>query len=69
MTIQINLSAEELQTVQRLTEEEDGAMAIQKAMESFIRHRAAIELKEMCGKIEVNEDWRDTENVQINNGQ
>ncbi|MDP6357140.1 MAG: hypothetical protein QF473_18645 [Planctomycetota bacterium] len=69
MTIQIDLSPEDLQTIQKLTNEEDEATAIQRAMESFIRHRAAMELKEMCGKIEVNETWREAENVRINNAQ
>jgi hypothetical protein len=65
MSINIELSAQEIAALKQFTKLEDDAEAITKAAREFLRLSRLRELKAVSGKVEWESNWKELEELEI----
>jgi hypothetical protein len=65
MTATVNLTAEEIAEIQALTNESDVEAAIRAAMVEYVRYARRQQLRELSGKVEMQENWRNLEEAEL----
>lgn len=62
MTIaSIHLTDEELAELRELTRQTDAAAAVRAAMQDYVRHARRIQLKQLSGRIRIQDNWQELE--------
>ena len=64
MIAPIDLTEQELAELKELTREEDAAAAVRTAMTEYLRYARRMRLKELSGKVVMEENWRLLENAE-----
>jgi metal-responsive CopG/Arc/MetJ family transcriptional regulator len=65
MVTSIELSEQELAELCDLTEQSDSREAIRVAMRDYIRYARRMRLKQLSGKVEMIDNWRQLEESEI----
>jgi len=65
MTTVIDLTPEEVAALKELTNESDVAAAVRTAMNTFLRQARRERLKNLSGRVEMQDNWRDLENAEL----
>jgi hypothetical protein len=65
MSIQIDLPAGELSAIKQITKLDDAAAAVVRAAREFLRLTALRELKSASGKVELDADWQQLEDLEL----
>lgn len=66
MSINIELSAQELAALKQLTKLQDDAEAVTMAAREFLRLSRLRELKAVSGKVEFDSNWQELEALELN---
>jgi hypothetical protein len=67
MATSIELSEQELAELRDLTEQSDSMEAIRVAMRDYIRYARRMRLKQLSGKVEMIDNWRQLEDSEVGN--
>ena len=65
MSIHIELTPQEIAALKQATRLENDAEAVAKAAREFLRLRGLRELKAVSGKVEVEENWQELEELEL----
>ena len=65
MTITLELSAEEIDAFKQVTKLEGDAEAVAHAAREFLRLRRLLELKSVSGKVDLEQNWREIEELEL----
>jgi hypothetical protein len=65
MTINIELTAQEIAALKQLTKLENDAEAVTKAAREFLRLNRLRELKAVSGKVEFESNWQELEELEL----
>ncbi len=65
MSINIELSAQEIAALKQVTKLEDDAEAVTKAAREFLRLSRLRELKAISGKVEFESNWKELEEFEL----
>jgi hypothetical protein len=65
MSISVDMSAQEIQTLMELTKADNDAEAVAKAAREFIRLTRLRELKGVAGKFEFTDNWKELEALEM----
>lgn len=65
MSINIELTAQEIEAIKQATKIENDAEAIVKAAREFLRIRRLRELKTVSGKVEFEANWQEIEDREL----
>ena len=65
MTTSVELTEQELAEIKQFTSEKEASAAIRMAMKEYIRFVRRMRLKELSGKVEMTNDWRNGENAEM----
>lgn len=65
MSIIIDLPAQELAALKQLTKLDDDAEAVVRAAREFLRLSRLRELKSVSGKVELEDNWRELERLEL----
>jgi hypothetical protein len=63
MTAIVDMTPEEAAEIQALTKQADVTEAIHTAMREYVRHARRQELKTLSGRVEMQDNWRELEEV------
>lgn len=66
MVTSIQLSEQELADHRELTNETDAAAAVRVAMQDYIRFARRMRLKQLSGKLEMQDNWQQFEQAELN---
>ncbi len=65
MSTTIHLTDEELADLQELTRQTDPAAAVRVAMADYLRYARRMQLKQLSGQIQIQDNWQDLETAEI----
>ena len=65
MSINIELSTQEIAALKQLTKLEDDAKAVAKAAREYLRISRLRELKAVSGKVEFDSNWQELEELEL----
>jgi hypothetical protein len=65
MTTQVYLTDQEIAELRRHTNQSDAAAAIRTAMMEYLRYVRRMQLKELSGNVEMEENWSELENAEL----
>ena len=65
MTTTVHLSDEELADLKELTKQSDPASAVRVAMHDYLRYARRMQLKELSGRVHIQDNWRDLEAAEM----
>lgn len=65
MTTTVHLTDEQLAELQQLTNQTDPAEAIRAAMHDFVRYARRMQLKQMSGKVWIQDNWQALEAAEM----
>ena len=66
MVTSIELTEQELADLKELTEQTDAAEAVRAAMHDYIRYARRMGLKQLSGRVEMSDNWRQLEQAELN---
>ena len=66
MVTSIELTDQELAELKELTNQTDAAEAVRTAMHDYIRYARRMRLKQLSGRVEMNDNWRQLEQAELN---
>jgi hypothetical protein len=71
MTTMLDLTEKELSELKDLTKEKDASAALRLALVEYIRYAKRMRLKELSGQVEMDDNWRNIEQRELDsqNGQ
>ena len=67
MSTTIDLSEQELVELRSFTNESDPATAVRVAMREYLRFARRMRLKELSGKVTMEDNWRELEAAELRN--
>jgi hypothetical protein len=65
MSTAIDLTEQELAELKALTNEPDAAAAVRHAMMEYLRFARRMRLKELSGRVEMEENWQSLEELEM----
>jgi phage terminase Nu1 subunit (DNA packaging protein) len=65
VTTTVHLTDEELADLQQLTNQIDPAEAIRTAMHDFVRYARRIQLKQLSGRVRIQDNWQALEAAEL----
>jgi hypothetical protein len=65
MSITVELSSEEIAQMTRLTNQQDGALAVAHAAREYLRIRRLRELSAMSGQVDYDDNWEHMETLEL----
>jgi hypothetical protein len=65
VSISIELTSQEIAALKQATKIENDAEAVAKAAREFLRLRGLRDLKAVSGKVEVEENWQELEELEL----
>jgi hypothetical protein len=65
MSIHVEMSPQEIAALKQFTNIEDESEAVTQAAREFIRLSRLRELKTVCGKVEIENNWQELENLEL----
>ena len=65
MTTTVDLNDRELRDLCEVTQQTDVALAVRTAMTEYIRYVRRQQLKELSGKVEMDDNWRQLEAAEV----
>jgi hypothetical protein len=65
MTTAVDLTEQEIAELKELTNQVDVATAIRTAMTEYLRYVRRMQLKELSGRVEMQENWAELENTEL----
>jgi hypothetical protein len=65
MTTVLDLTEKELSELKDLTNENDASAALRMALVQYIRYAKRMRLKELSGKVEMQDNWQDLEKLEL----
>jgi hypothetical protein len=65
MATTVDLTHQEIEDLKTLTNETDPAEAVRAATREFIRYARRMRLKELSGRVEMQETWRELEQSEV----
>lgn len=65
MRTTVNVESELLEDVKRLTGETRLGRAVSAALAEFVRQQRIAELRRLAGKIEIEDNWREMEELEL----
>lgn len=65
MTTTIDLTPDEIAEIKQLTNQPDVASAVRAAMLEYLQHARRQQLKTLCGRVEMQENWRELEAAEL----
>ncbi len=65
MTTTVQLSDEELADLKELTKQSDPAAAIRTAMHDYVRYARRLQLKQLSGRVRIQDNWRELEATEM----
>ncbi|MEX2141187.1 MAG: hypothetical protein WD894_18120 [Pirellulales bacterium] len=68
MAVLVDLTPEEIQELKALTKETVEEAAVRSAMTEYLRFARRMQLKELSGKVEMDENWRSLEELELRDG-
>ena len=66
MVTSIELTEQELAELKELTNQTDAVEAVRAAMHDYIRYARRMRLKQLSGRVEMNDNWRQLEQAELN---
>jgi hypothetical protein len=66
MSITIEMTPQELAALKQVTKLQNDADAVTQAAREFLRLRRLRELKEVSGKVEVQDNWKELDELELN---
>jgi hypothetical protein len=66
MVTSIELSEQDLADLKELTNQSDAGEAIRTAMHDYIRYARRMRLKQLSGRVEMSDNWRQLEREELN---
>ena len=66
MVTSIELTEQELAELKELTNQTDAVEAVRAAMHDYIRYARRMRLKQLSGRVEMNDTWRQLEQAELN---
>ena len=68
MSIQVDLTPEELEELKALTKQAGEAAAVRLAMTEYLRYARRMQLKELSGHVQMEENWQSLEAAELREG-
>lgn len=68
MTATVDLTEQEIAELKDLTRESDPAAAVRVAMAEYLRYAKRMRLKELSGRLTMDENWLDLESAEDESG-
>jgi hypothetical protein len=65
MSILVDLTAEELQELKTLTKQTADVAAIRSAMTEYVRFARRMQLKELSGRVQMEDNWKSLEDLEL----
>ena len=65
MTAAIELTNEEFEELKTLTNRDDPNAAIRVATDEYVRYAKRMRLKDLSGRVQMDDNWRELENVEL----
>ena len=65
MTTTVHLTDEELADLKELTKQDDPVAAVRTAMQDYVRYARRMRLKQLSGRVEIQENWRELEAAEM----
>jgi hypothetical protein len=65
MSISVELTDKEIAQLRELTQQEDVAASLKTAVLEYIRYRKRLELIELSGRIEMQDNWQELEEAEL----
>lgn len=65
MSTTIHFTDEELADLQELTKQTDPAAAVRVAMQDYVRYARRMQLKQLSGRVRIQDNWQDQETAEI----
>jgi hypothetical protein len=69
MTTSVDLSDPEIAELKELTNQADAAAAVRIALSEYLRYVRRMRLKELSGRVEMQENWPELEQVELEVGE
>jgi len=61
----VHLTDEELADLKELTQQTDPAEAVRAAMRDYVRYARRMQLKQLSGRVRMQENWQDLESAEM----
>ncbi len=68
MSVQVDLTADELEELKALTKQTAEVAAVRLAMTEYLRYARRMRLKELSGKVQMDENWQSLEASELRDG-
>jgi hypothetical protein len=65
MTTTVEVPADELAELRKLTRKKDDAAALRMAMREYIRYAKRMQLKKLAGKVTMRKNWAELEKLEL----
>lgn len=65
MTTVVELTDNELTELKHATRQTEPSAAVRAAMQEYLRHVRRMQLKELSGKVKMDDNWRDLEAAEL----